>query len=108
MSIRLNLEGVITNYPILIGTKIPIPFCSRNYTVLPGDGTIQGFLETLGENVGRTAIDLVLVHLGLKVNSFFCYYHFESVIYLFMCHTVNSNAKVLINVKKCANNTYKT
>ena len=69
MSIRLNLEGVISNYPILVGTKIPIPFCSRNFTVLPGDGSVHGFLEILGENVGRTAIDLVLAHLGLTVES---------------------------------------
>ena len=68
---EINLEGAISKYPILTGTKIPIPFCTRNFTALPGDGTVEGFFEILGDNVGRTAVDLVLVHLDLQVGSFF-------------------------------------
>ncbi|XP_072033125.1 uncharacterized protein [Amphiura filiformis] len=66
LSFQTNLEGVIMDYPILKETQIPIPFCTKNFTRLPGDGTVHGFLEILGGNVGRTAINLVLAYLGLE------------------------------------------
>ncbi|XP_072033446.1 LOW QUALITY PROTEIN: uncharacterized protein [Amphiura filiformis] len=66
LSFQTNFGGVIMDYPLLSETQFPIPFCMKNFTRLPGDGTIQGFLDVLGENVGRTAINLVLAYLGLE------------------------------------------
>ncbi len=70
LSVQTNLEGSIVDYPIFKNTRIPIPVCSGNLTKLPGDGTVAGFLEMLGDNnVGDTAVHTVLSHLDLKACS---------------------------------------
>ena len=68
--LELTLDGVVTPFNILDHLFIPIP--SHDNTVplaLPGDGTIEGFARIVGTSVGQSAIDLVLMKLGLKVNS---------------------------------------
>ena len=68
LSIQTNLEGAIVDYPIFKNILMPIPVCSGNFTKLPGDGTVGGFLEMLGENnVGHTAVHAVLSYLDLEV-----------------------------------------
>ena len=55
-----------------------MPVCAKNFTTLPGDGTVGVFRQMLGENVGRTAINLVLSSLGLNV-SYFVFNSYEYV-----------------------------
>ena len=68
LSLQLQLDDQPTDIQVLSGTTIPIPLCNEDASlVLPGDGTIGGFARALGENVGQTAVELVLTHLGLEV-----------------------------------------
>ena len=68
LSLELQLDDQPTNIQVLSGTTIPIPLCNEDAAiVLPGDGTIGGFARALGENVGQTAVELVLKHIGLEV-----------------------------------------
>ena len=48
---------------------MPIPVCNRNLTSvqLPGDGTVQGLLLELGENIGDIAVEVVIEKLGITV-----------------------------------------
>ena len=49
---------------------MPITPCNRSQDfVLPGDGTIAGFVDAIGPNIGSTAVDLVLTKLGFTVRS---------------------------------------
>ena len=50
-------------------TRVPIPLCNANpLFTLPGDGSIEGFVRGLGQDVSQTAIDIVLQELELKVS----------------------------------------
>ncbi|XP_022102001.1 uncharacterized protein LOC110985344 [Acanthaster planci] len=52
---------------ILRKTRVPIPLCNENATfTLPGDGTIKGFLQTVGQNAAESAVDAILEYLGLS------------------------------------------
>ena len=64
--ILLNLDDQTIQLDILNGTSIPIPSCSEDTKfTLPGDGSIQGFARVVGKEVGQTAVDAVLSHLGV-------------------------------------------
>ncbi len=96
LSFQTNLEGVVVDYPLLSQTRIPLPLCVGNFTKLPGDGTVDGFREELGETAGRTAINLVLAHLGLGVSfegnyQHWNYINFMKVIITFLNHRDYNN-----------------
>ena len=67
--LELTLDGVTTLFIILDRLPIPIPSYDNNdELVIPGDGSIEGFARIVGTSVSQSAIDLVLMKLGLKVN----------------------------------------
>ncbi|XP_072033124.1 uncharacterized protein [Amphiura filiformis] len=67
LSVELSVDGATTTFPVLTETNIPIPLCNNESSfVLPGDGSIQGFARDIGDNVGQSAVDLVLLQLDLK------------------------------------------
>ena len=69
LSLQLQVDDETTDIQVLSDTIIPIPLCNEDASVvLPGGGSIAGFARALGENVGQTAVELVLTHLGLKVS----------------------------------------
>ena len=66
--LQLELDGVVKDVVILTNATIPRPLCNDNQSfVLPGDGTVAGFVNAIGPNIGETAVDVVLTNLGLKV-----------------------------------------
>ena len=67
LAFDLTIDGAETIFPILTDTSIPIPVCSNDPFVLPGDGSIEGFVKAVGQDVGQTAVDVVLKQLGLEV-----------------------------------------
>ena len=71
LAVQLEVEGVITEYNVLDNMRVPIPVCNpNNPTVLPGDGSIEGFAKIIGANFGQPALDVVLELLDLKVYFF--------------------------------------
>ena len=67
LAFDLTIDGAETMFPVLTDTSVPIPVCSDDPFVLPGDGSIEGFVKVVGNNVGQTAVDVVLKQLGLQV-----------------------------------------
>ena len=69
LTIKLCIDGECRIIPIFKGVNLPIPDCNVEYQhyLLPGDGTITGFVDALGGKVGNTAVDIVLLKYGLKV-----------------------------------------
>ena len=66
LSLELFIEGKTTNFMVYSDARIPIPLCNEDATfVLPGDGTVNGFLLAIGGNVASTAIEAVMYHLGI-------------------------------------------
>ncbi len=74
LAIDLCIDGSCETMRLFENVKVPIPSCHTNMTSfqLPGDGTIQGFVRELGENIGDTAIDVVVEKLGATVSLFIC------------------------------------
>ncbi len=71
---EFELEGDITAFNLLYDTKVPIPLCNENaMLILPGDGSINGFIRAVGENVGQSALEVVLRQLGIEVNEQYCF-----------------------------------
>ena len=67
LSIQLFLEDETTYFMVYTDARIPIPLCNEDATfVLPGDGTVRGFLFAVGENIGSTAKEAVMDHLGIS------------------------------------------
>ncbi|XP_072023446.1 uncharacterized protein, partial [Amphiura filiformis] len=63
---QLDLNGDITDFNIVSDLRIPIPVCNENSVfILPGDGSIEGFIRGLGANVSQVAVDVVLKQLGI-------------------------------------------
>ena len=57
---------------VLDSVTIPIPFCNPNITLtLPGDGSITGLADVLGNKITEEATQAVLRKLGLKVSIIF-------------------------------------
>ncbi|XP_038050728.1 uncharacterized protein LOC119723897 [Patiria miniata] len=82
LSLVLCIDGECDTLILLEGSRFPIPLCNREASfTLPGDGTISGFLDYLGGNIGQFAIDAALRHLNL--GSFLtgqaCTYHRQDV-----------------------------
>ncbi len=67
--LELTLDGMTTLFIILDHLSVPItPFDNNEELVIPGDGSIEGFARIVGTSAGQSAIDLVLMKLGLKVS----------------------------------------
>ncbi|XP_022103294.1 uncharacterized protein LOC110986022 [Acanthaster planci] len=67
LTFSFRIDGFTTHFPIMTNERFPIPICNANSSLaLPGDGTVRGFLEELGDNVGQAAIQLVLQRLNLQ------------------------------------------
>ena len=73
LSIELCIDDICDTAEVFKGFKVPIPFCNTDFTnfQLPGDGTIQGFVQELGENIGGAAVNIVVEKLGIAVSSVF-------------------------------------
>ena len=66
LSLELFIEDKTTNFMVYSDARMPIPLCNEDATfVLPGDGTVKGFLLAIGENIASTAIEAVMYHLGI-------------------------------------------
>ena len=65
LSIQLNVEDRTTNFTILSDTRIPFKQCESDHYVLPGDGSVSGFVSAVGATVGEAAVEAVLNHLGI-------------------------------------------
>ncbi|XP_033637389.1 uncharacterized protein LOC117298318 isoform X2 [Asterias rubens] len=66
LAFSLQVDDETTDFPLMEAKRIPIPICNNNFSLaLPGDGSVRGFLEELGDTVGQSAIDLVLRKLNL-------------------------------------------
>ena len=77
LSIRLCIDGICANVPILDMIQLPIPVCSvepKAYQ-LPGDGSVTGFVEQLGGKIGDSAVELVTLKLDLDVSCFILQLH---------------------------------
>ncbi len=74
LQLQLCIDDVCSLVSILEGTRLPIPLCSTDLTAyeLPGDGTVAGFIQDLGDKVGDTAVDVVLHKFGLNVSRLLC------------------------------------
>ena len=57
-----------TDFSVLKGINLPNPPCNLLTYDLPGDGTLAGFLEHLGGEIGDSAIELVLQKFGISVS----------------------------------------
>ncbi|XP_038062441.1 uncharacterized protein LOC119732930 [Patiria miniata] len=67
LAFSLLIDGITTDFPIMADQRIPIPLCNANFSLaLPGDGSVKGFRKELGDNVGQSAIQLVLTKLNLQ------------------------------------------
>ncbi|XP_071798137.1 uncharacterized protein [Asterias amurensis] len=66
LAFSLQVDDETTDFPLMEAKIIPIHICNNNFSLaLPGDGSVRGFLEELGDTVGQSAIDLVLRKLNL-------------------------------------------
>ena len=69
LAFSLQVDDETTDFPLMEAKRIPIPICNNNFSLaLPGDGSVRGFLEELGDTAGQSAIDLVLRKLNLYVS----------------------------------------
>ena len=66
----LCIDNTCEELVILNDVKIPTPLCYSDLTnvVLPGDGSIHGFVHHLNGNIGSSAVNVVLEKLGLAVS----------------------------------------
>ena len=56
--------------PVISNVLVPIPICDEgDGAILPGDGTISGYLEELAKNAGEEGIMSLLQHFELQVFS---------------------------------------
>ena len=67
----LVLDEFQGEFVVITDAAVPISPCNRSQKefVLPGDGTITGFVEAIGPSIGDTAVDLVLTKLGITVSA---------------------------------------
>ncbi len=71
--IDLCIDSTCKDVQLFKELKVPIPLCNTDFNSfqLPGDGTIHGFLQELGENIGDAAVELVVQKLGIAVSVLF-------------------------------------
>ena len=71
LDMSLCLDDACHEIGVFNELDIPIPFCNTNFSSfqLPGDGTILGFAEYLGEKVGDAAVNMIIERLGLDVST---------------------------------------
>ena len=70
LNIGLCIDGTCTLTPVLDHVWVPVPLCNTSATsfTLPGDGTVAGFVQELGDHIGTSAIELILEKYGLDVS----------------------------------------
>ncbi|XP_072048756.1 uncharacterized protein [Amphiura filiformis] len=68
LGIRLCIDGVCTNSPILESIQLHLPVCSFDADdyQLPGDGSVAGFVQQLGGKIGQSAVEVVMLKLDLN------------------------------------------
>ncbi len=69
LGVELCIDATCEFVTVFDGVQIPIPGCNIDYNalVLPGDGSVAGFVQELGNTIGDSAISVVLEKLGLAV-----------------------------------------
>ncbi len=69
--IELCIDGSCDEMSMFRDVKVPIPVCTIDWNTfeLPGDGTVDGFVQQLGDSIGDEAIDLVIKKIGLDVSN---------------------------------------
>ncbi len=69
LDIVLCIDDTCDVVPVFQGVNIPIPTCNIDMDsfVLPGNGTVAGFIDYLGGEIGDPATDIVLKKMGLQV-----------------------------------------
>ncbi len=69
LDIVLCIDGTCEVVPVFHGVNIPIPTCNIDMDnfVLPGNGTVAGFIDHLGGEIGDSATDIMLQKIGLQV-----------------------------------------
>ena len=72
LTLNLCIDEACEDIPIFKDLKVPIPGCNTDFAsfVLHGDGSLRGFVQYLGGQIGGAAVTLVLERLGLSVCSF--------------------------------------
>ena len=71
LDIDLCIDSSCEAVSVFDNLQVPIPVCNTDFSslVLPGvDGSIQGFVQELGQSIGDTAINAVIEKLGLAVS----------------------------------------
>ena len=69
LSLELCIDDTCSDIDIFQGLQVPIPICSSTTLADIGYDTVSDLVNALDENVGDTAVTLVLQHLGLPVRN---------------------------------------
>ena len=99
---KLCIDDTCDVVTMFDGLRVPVPHCNTDFTnlLLPGDGTIKGFVQELGGNIGSLAIDFVVQKLNLSVRlkslnkhiptfcSVFRFFFLMSLFFIFSDHTL--------------------
>ena len=68
LDLLLVVDEFEEDFEIFADAVMPVSPCNSNQDyVLPGDGTITGFVDAIGPTIGNTAVELVLTKLGVTV-----------------------------------------
>ena len=70
LAATLCVDGDCEDLPIFESLSIPLPTCDAN-VVLPGDGTVGGFVTALGGKVGAIGVGFIADMLGIGVSEQF-------------------------------------
>ncbi len=92
--LTLCIDGTCNDINVLQDVLVPEPYCN---VVGIGDKTVQRFVNDLGGQIGDTAIDLVLYHLGLPV----CWHSENNNLYeMRLCQSTGRECEKQYNVQK--------
>ena len=70
LDIELCIDGQCEATLVFENLHVPIPLCNTDYSnfVLPGDGTVAGFVQEFAGNIGEAGVNLVIQKLGIAVS----------------------------------------
>ena len=70
LTATLCIDNDCEDYKVFKDLEVPIPVCFSNMTqiTLPGDGSIESFIDHLDGAIGSTAVAVVLEKLGFAVS----------------------------------------
>ena len=68
LSINFCVDDLCHDIPVLKGIHLPVPACNYLSYVLPGNGTLAGFLDYLDGEIGDSAIELVMQKFEISVS----------------------------------------